>query len=133
MGNTKPHRKSFLLFYILFGYVMAQICWWIFQIILLSRQLDGTGDMVETKVKMLAGEFAVFFAIISGGMFYITRVFKRELKLAQNKKNFSLSITHELKTPITTTKLLVETLQNHDLPSEKKEELYIKINQEQTD
>jgi K+-sensing histidine kinase KdpD len=52
--------------------------------------------------------------------------------LAQNKKNFSLSITHELKTPITTTKLLVETLQNHDLPSEKKEELYVKINQEQT-
>ena len=128
---TKPHKKSFLLFYILFGYVIAQICWWIFQIILLSRQLDGSGDMVQAKVRMLAGEFAVFFAIICGGMFYITRVFKRELKLSQNKKNFSLSITHELKTPITTTKLLVETLQNHQLPEEKVNEIYIKITNEQ--
>jgi K+-sensing histidine kinase KdpD len=112
--------------------VIAQICWWIFQIILLSRQLDGTGGMVEIKVRMLAGEFAVFFAILCGGVFYITRVFKRELKLSQSKKNFSLSITHELKTPITTTKLLVETLQNHNLPEEKKQQIYTSINEEQT-
>jgi signal transduction histidine kinase len=81
---------------------------------------------------MLAGEFAVFFAILCGGVFYITRVFKRELKLSQRKKNFSLSITHELKTPITTTKLLVETLQNHALPEDKQQEIYTKINEEQT-
>jgi signal transduction histidine kinase len=111
---------------------VAQICWWIFQIILLSRQLDGTGGMVQAKVRMLAGEFAVFFAILCGGVFYITRVFKRELRLSQNKKNFSLSITHELKTPITTTKLLVETLQNHTLPEDKKQQIYTSINEEQT-
>ncbi len=132
MKNSKQHRKSILLFYILFGYVIAQICWWIFQIILLSRQLDGSGSMVQTKVRMLAAEFAVFFVILCVGVLYINRVFKRELKLSQSKKNFSLSITHELKTPITTTKLFVETLQNHNLPEEKKQEIYAKINQEQT-
>ncbi len=132
MKNSRQHRKSIVLFYILFGYIVAQICWWVFQIILLSRQLDGTGSMVEVKVRMLAAEFAVFFAILCGGVFYITRVFKRELKLTQSKKNFSLSITHELKTPITTTKLLVETLQNHDLPEEKKQQIYVSINEEQT-
>lgn len=130
--NSRQHRKSIVLFYILFGYIIAQICWWIFQIILLSRQLDGSGGMVQAKVRMLAGEFAVFFAILCGGVFYITRVFKRELKLSQRKKNFSLSITHELKTPITTTKLLVETLQNHSLPEEKRQEIFTKINVEQT-
>lgn len=132
MKNSRQHRKSIVLFYILFGYIVAQICWWIFQIIMLSRQLDGSGSMVETKVRMLAGEFAVFFAILCGGVFYITRVFKRELKLSQRKKNFSLSITHELKTPITTTKLLVETLQNHKLPEEKQQEIFVRINEEQS-
>ena len=131
MKVSKIHKKSFLLFYILFGYIIAQICWWIFQIILLSRQLDGSGEMVQAKVSMLAGEFAVFFAIICGGMFYIIRVFKWELKLSQSKKNFSLSITHELKTPITTTKLLIETLQNHNLPEEKVRDIYSKISNEQ--
>lgn len=131
MKSTKQHRKSILLLYILFGYIIAQISWWIFQIILLSKQLDNTGGMAQMKVRMLTGEFAVFFFIFCAGIIYIRKVFKRELELSQSKKNFSLSITHELKTPITTTKLFIETLQNHNLSEEKRNEVYQKVQLEQ--
>ncbi|MCB9194823.1 MAG: GHKL domain-containing protein [Flavobacteriales bacterium] len=133
MRPLRSHRKSILLFYILIGYIVAQIAWWIFQIILMSKQIDDSGGVANAKIRMLAGEFGVFFIILSFGVFYIHRVFNKELRLSQNKKNFSLSITHELKTPITTSKLFLESLLNHDskLDPEKRKDIYKKIEQEQ--
>lgn len=133
MNQANSHRKSILLFYILIGYIVAQIAWWIFQIILLSKQLDDSGGFAKAKIRMLAGEFGVFFLILCLGVFYIHRIFKKESRLYLNKRNFSLSITHELKTPITTSKLFLETLEQHDekLGLVKRKDIYEKILNEQ--
>lgn len=134
MSNMGKTRKSIVVFYLLIGYILAQISWWIYQIIALSKQIDDSEVLAQSRMRMLAGEFAVFFVLLAVGLFYIHRVFKKELELSTNKKNFSLSITHELKTPITTTKLFIESLMNHDkeIDSEKRQEILKKVYAEQT-
>lgn len=134
MSGKGKSRKSLVVFYLLIGYILAQISWWIYQIIAMSKQMDDSASETQGRMRMLAGEFAVFFVLLCLGLFYIHRVFKRELELSTRKKNFSLSITHELKTPITTTKLFVESLMNHgpDMTPDKRNEIYHKIYSEQT-
>jgi signal transduction histidine kinase len=131
MKSLNYHRKSILLFYILIFYILLQIVWWVYQIIDLAKKIDNSGGLASIKIKMIAGEFAVFFLLLVTGVWYIRKVFIKENKLAENKKNFSLSITHELKTPITASKLLVETLLNRDLPPEKVRSLLEKVENEQ--
>lgn len=134
MSYRGTSKKSLVVFYLLIGYILAQISWWIYQIIMLSKQIDDSGGVAQAKMRMLAGEFAVFFVLLCVGLFYIHRVFKKELELSANKKNFSLSITHELKTPITTSKLFIESLINHDkeISPEKRIEIYKKVYAEQS-
>lgn len=134
MESKGKSRKTIVVFYLLIGYILAQISWWIYQIITLSKQIDDTGGTAQAKMRMLAGEFAVFFVLLCIGLFFIHRVYKKELALSTNKKNFSLSITHELKTPITTTKLFLESLINHDksIDPQKRLEIYNKMYAEQT-
>ena len=65
---------------------------------------------------MIAGEGTVFIIIICLGAFYVIRSYYSEISLAKKEKNFALSVTHELKTPIASSKLFAETLlQRKDL------------------
>ena len=75
---------------------------------------------------MIAGEGLVFFTLLSIGVYKIRKNFKQEVKLAQQKQNFALSVTHELKSPIAGIKLFLQTLQKHDLPEEKRKEIVAK-------
>ena len=59
---------------------------------------------------MIAGEGTVFIIIIFLGAFYVIRSYYKEINLAKKEKNFALSVTHELKTPIASSKLFAETL-----------------------
>jgi K+-sensing histidine kinase KdpD len=64
---------------------------------------------------MIGGEGLVFFLIMVWGIFQIQRSFNKELELAKQQKNFLLSVTHELKTPLASVRLALETLQKHTL------------------
>lgn len=131
LKTRNQHRKSVLIFYILLGYILLQITWWMYQIIILARQVDDSGGLFISKVKMIAGEFAVFMVLMVIGVFWIYKVFNKELLLSQSKKNFSLSVTHELKTPIAASKLFIETILARELPKEKTDELLGKVLNEQ--
>jgi len=80
---------------------------------------------------MITGEALVFFIIIGIGVIYVIRSYKKELKLSRRQKNFTLSVTHELKTPIASSKLFLETLLSRELPEEKKKEILQKVVQDQ--
>ena len=80
---------------------------------------------------MIAGEAAVFILLLFIGLYFIRRSILKELALAHEKKNFSLSVTHELKTPIASTKLFVETLINRELPREKEKDILRKVYSDQ--
>ncbi len=76
---------------------------------------------------MIAGEAAVFIVLLFVGLYFIRRSILKELALVHEKKNFNMSVTHELKTPIASSKLFIETLIKRDLPKEKEKEILRKV------
>ena len=59
---------------------------------------------------MIIGEGSVFFIVLIIGMWFMNRGFRKEVALARQQRNFLLSITHELKSPIASIKLALDTL-----------------------
>jgi two-component system, OmpR family, phosphate regulon sensor histidine kinase PhoR len=74
--------------------------------------------------RMILGE-GVFFIICLGiGMYFINRSVKKEISLAQQRRNFMLSITHELKSPLAGIRLIFETAMKRALSPPQAEQLY---------
>lgn len=64
---------------------------------------------------MIFGEAAVFVVTLIIGVYLINRGYNKEMKAAEQRRNFLLSITHELKSPISSIKLVLETFLKRDL------------------
>lgn len=64
---------------------------------------------------MILGEAAVFFIIFSVGAFKLHQALNKERKLHTQQKNFLLSVTHELKSPLASIKLYLQTILKRDL------------------
>jgi two-component system sensor histidine kinase SenX3 len=66
----------------------------------------------------------VFFALIIAGMVVNTIFLVRELRRSEQHDSFINAVTHELKTPVASIRLHLETLQRRSLPEERKQEFY---------
>lgn len=124
-------NRTLYIFYFLVGYVLLQFAWWAYHLISLNSAVYDESSIVARKIVMILGEAGVFLLILLAGIFLIQRSFKKEIELQREKQNFILSVTHELKTPIASSKLFVETLLKRELDSEKQKEILWKINKDQ--
>ena len=100
MVETFRKNKTLFIFYLLITYVILQFLWWGYHISSLTEQLNSNEDYISRRLTMIAGEGTVFIIIICLGAFYVIRSYYKEINLAIKEKNFALSVTHELKTPI---------------------------------
>ena len=66
----------------------------------------------------------VFFALIITGLTLNTIFLFREIRRSEQHDAFLNSVTHELKTPIASIKLYLETLKTRKVPPEKQLEFY---------
>jgi two-component system, OmpR family, sensor histidine kinase SenX3 len=66
----------------------------------------------------------IFFAAIITGLVLNTIFLVREIRRNEQHDAFLNSVTHELKTPITSIKLYLETLKSRDVGEEKRREFY---------
>jgi len=66
----------------------------------------------------------IFFALIIAGMVVNTIFLVREVRRNEQHDSFINAVTHELKTPIASIRLHLETLQRHELPEAQKQEFY---------
>lgn len=66
----------------------------------------------------------IFFALIIAGMVVNTIFLVRELRRSEQHDSFINAVTHELKTPVASIRLHLETLLRRDLPQPQKEEFY---------
>src|SRR5207248_6163283 len=66
----------------------------------------------------------IFFAAIVAGMILNTSFLVRELRRSEQHDSFINAVTHELKTPVASIRLHLETLQRRDLPEAQKQEFY---------
>jgi two-component system, OmpR family, sensor histidine kinase SenX3 len=66
----------------------------------------------------------IFFALIIAGMVVNTIFLVRELRRSEQHDSFINAVTHELKTPVASIRLHLETLLRRDLPEAQKQEFY---------
>jgi two-component system, OmpR family, sensor histidine kinase SenX3 len=66
----------------------------------------------------------IFFALIIAGMVVNTIFLVRELRRSEQHDSFINAVTHELKTPVASIRLHLETLRRRDLPETQKQDFY---------
>lgn len=132
--------KPINIFYLLVLYVVLQLSWWSYLLINLNKDYyetkinhiltqEQTSETVSEiawlkkrlneKYLMVAGEGIVFLSLLGFGIYQARKAYLREFQVAQQQKNFMMSITHEFKSPIAGIRLSVETLLKRDMEREK--------------
>jgi two-component system phosphate regulon sensor histidine kinase PhoR len=138
-------KRTVLIFSIFVSYIIFQFLWWEVLLVKQSNEiikekqnlvalsstnfntiLKDIEDLESKKIKrvyMIVGEGTVFMLILLFGIIKVRSSIKKEIDLNEQQKNFILSVSHELKTPIAASKLQIQTLLKHELNREKQIEL----------
>ncbi len=85
------------------------------QVLIEKFNLDP-GQVLAPETWLVILTLSILVAIILVGIFIIFVYNQKALRLNRLQRNFIDSFTHELKTPVTSLKLFLETLTLHDLP-----------------
>ncbi len=129
-------KKRYSLFYNMVIFVVAQLLWlmllglWIYWYVSNYIIFNQVGDKLSpqivydgTNVFALVGGVVLLVAI-SFSMSLIFRHLNIQLKLTGMYDNFIANVTHELKSPLSSIQLYLETLNTRNVPPEKQKEFY---------
>jgi len=105
MKKTRNKKTTSYFLAILSAYIILQFLWWGYMLIKEN----------PAKATMVIGEGSVFLLILIYGIWRYQLSMQRELSLHQRQSNFLLSVTHELKTPISSVQLILQTIIKHEL------------------
>jgi signal transduction histidine kinase len=143
----KKLKGADILFYLVITYVMVAGGWWSYllyvknsdalaakkevlwlqmkeqgltdrQIYLESAEYTYLVEQYDRQKWMIFGESSVLLIFIVLGIWRIAKSRQKELALAEQQRNFLLSITHELKSPIAVIKLTLDTFKKRTLTPE---------------
>lgn len=107
-------RRRSVIFFTVFG-----IC-----LVALTVALNVSFVVVTWQQGLLAILGLVFFLLIIAGMVLNTIFLVREIRRNEQHDSFINAVTHELKTPIASIRLYLQTLQARDLDEPKRQEFY---------
>lgn len=72
---------------------------------------------------MIIGESLILILSVLGGIYIVYLGYSREIQNNHQQRNFLLSITHELKSPIAGIRLILETINRRSLPDHIRQQL----------
>ncbi len=105
---------------------MLQFLWWGYHLIELTQATGDNSGIISKRITMIVGEGSVFLLLLFLGLWKIRSSVRKEFELSQRQNNFLLSVTHELKTPIASNKLYLQTIQKRNLEGEQQSDLLSK-------
>ncbi|MCO5248306.1 MAG: HAMP domain-containing histidine kinase [Chitinophagales bacterium] len=144
--NFSIHNRR-IVFYFLIGYLVILFMWWWLMMFRKDNELhrekiqqlyytyeenesaeylkayDAVLNDRERQRWMLVGEGATFLILMILGVFKLSSNIKEEVGTAGRQRNYFLSITHELKSPLASAKLSLQTLRKRKLNEEQQAHL----------
>jgi len=131
--NPTP-KTGFILFISLSVVLFIQAAWWItFMAILLDEKVDMAAQLgadqafvenihqEEVSRQIMLGMEGIFFLVlVLFGAWLIYRALVKTEELKFHQQNFLMAVTHELKTPLASIKIYLDTLQSVKISEEKK-------------
>jgi signal transduction histidine kinase len=93
-------------------------------LVALAVALNVGWIILNWRLRVLLFFGIIFFALIIAGMIVNTSFLIRELRRSEQHDSFINAVTHELKTPVASIRLHLETLQRRELPETQKQEFY---------
>ncbi len=85
-----------------------------------GAEIRNAENALQRGRRMVVAEGLFFTACLVWGLWVIRRSAAREVSLARQRRNFLLSITHELKSPIASLRLILETILKRNLSPEQR-------------
>ena len=135
-------NRAIVICWLLLIYVLAALIWWYialniqnnqmsaYRIELLTRddpayisKLEKINSDRHRLATAYKSEGLVFILVIIAGAVFLRSAVIRQIMIQRQQQNFMMAITHELKTPISITRLNMETLLKHSLDDSKKEKI----------
>ena len=132
-------RRARIIFQVFAAYVFLQLTWWARLLIdsasklykvrtdphLLHDEetLIAAQEELKGSLSMVMGEGAIFGILFIVGMIMVSRLLKAEEYRLDRERNFLLAVTHELKTPIASIRLAIDTVDRLELKGEQKTEV----------
>ena len=90
----------------------------------LTEQFRRIEAQHERQQNMILGESVLLILSIIGGLYLLFKALSKEISAAEQQRNFLLSITHELKSPLAGIRLILETFQKRaNLPQPMQQKL----------
>ena len=108
------HRRKTAIFFLILGISLSA----------LAIALNIGWILLNMREVALLVFGVIFFAMIITGLILNTIFLVREIRRNEQHDTFLNAVTHELKTPIASIKLYLETLKTRDLDESKRQEFY---------
>ncbi len=146
-AGRKGLQRTTIMFWLLLTYIIAALIWWFISLerqshliavqqhnnlVLLKQTLPPDQYTFELEklrqeesgnTRKYIAEGVTFLILILVGAVFVYRAIRRQFRIQQQQENFMMAVTHELKTPISVTKLNLETLQKYNLDTAKQAKL----------
>jgi signal transduction histidine kinase len=107
-------RRRSVIFFTVFG-----IC-----LVAIAVALNVSWIVLNWRMGVLAILGVIFFLLMIAGMVVFTIFIVREIRRNEQQDSFLNAVTHELKTPVASIRLYLQTLQTRELDADKRREFY---------